>query len=164
MDCLADKKLVARYGVLCPDAESSVRGRCGPVGAHPDEGHKNDPRMEHLSYEDSLRELGLFSLEKAPGRPDSTLLVSEGGHRKEGVCGGRTMGNGFKLNEGRFRLDKRKMFFPVRDSKALAQLAQRGGGCPIPGDAQGQAGLGSEQSDQAAGVPVHCRGVGLEDF
>ena len=42
----------------------------------------------------------------------------------------------------------------------LAQVAQRGGGCPVPGDAQGQAGRGSEHLDPAVGVPVHCRGVG----
>ena len=29
-------------GVLCPDVESSVQKRRGPVGAHPEEGHKND--------------------------------------------------------------------------------------------------------------------------
>ena len=34
--------------------------------------------MEHLSYEDSLRELGLFTIEKAPGRPKSSLSVSKG--------------------------------------------------------------------------------------
>ena len=38
-----------------------------------------------------------------------------------------------------------------------ARVAQRGGGCPIPGDAQGQA-------DLALGVPIHCRGVGLDGF
>jgi len=27
-------------------------------------GHENDPRAEHLSYKDRLRESGLFSLEK----------------------------------------------------------------------------------------------------
>ena len=34
--------------------------------------------MEHLLYEDRLRQLGLFILEKAPGRPESSLSVSEG--------------------------------------------------------------------------------------
>ena len=37
------------------------------------------------------------------------------------------------------------------------QAAQRRGGCPIPGDFQGQAGCGSEQPD----IPVSCRGIGL---
>ena len=39
-------------------------------------------------------------------------------------------------------------------------VAQRGGGCPIPGDTQGQAVWDSEQPDGAVGVPVHGRGVG----
>ena len=44
----------------------------------------------------------------------------------------------------------------------MEQLAQRGGGYRIPGDTRGQAGWGSEQPDGAVGVPVRCRGVGLD--
>jgi len=40
-------------------------------------------------------------------------------------------------------LDVRKNFY-IRGGEALAQVAWRGGGAPIPGETQGQAGLGSE--------------------
>jgi len=36
----------------------------GAVGTGPEEGHKDDQRAGHLSCEERLRELGLFSLEK----------------------------------------------------------------------------------------------------
>jgi len=36
--------------------------------------------------------------------------------------------------------------------EVLAQAAQRGGGCPVHGDIQGQAGQGSEHLD----LPVRC--------
>lgn len=49
-----------------------------------------------------------------------------------------------------------KIFFVVRVVK-LAQVAQRGGRCPIPGNIQGQAGWGSEQSGLVQDAPAHCR-------
>jgi len=46
--------------------------------------------------------------------------------------------------------------------ETLAQVAQRGGLCPIPGNIDSQVGQGSEQSNPVEGVPAHCRGVGLD--
>ena len=78
--------------------------------------------LEHLSYEDRLREFGVVQpgKEKAPGRSNCSLPVPEGAHRKAGEglfireCSDRTRGNGFKLKESRFRLDVRKKSFTVR--------------------------------------------------
>ena len=39
------------------------------------------------------------------------------------------------------------MGFSGSGGEALEQVAQRGGGCPIPGDTESQAGWGAEQLD-----------------
>ncbi|KFQ42630.1 hypothetical protein N333_04195, partial [Nestor notabilis] len=78
--------------------------------------------LEHLSYEDRLRKLRLFSLEKRRLRGDLTAAFQylKGAYKDVGEglfdrdCCGRTRGNGFKLKQGKFRLDIRKKFFTVR--------------------------------------------------
>ena len=78
--------------------------------------------MEHISYEDRLKVLGLFSLEKRrhQGNLRAAFRYLKRSYRKEGdrlfsrVCGDRTRGNGFKLKEGRFRLDIGNNYFTVR--------------------------------------------------
>ena len=77
--------------------------------------------LEHFPYEDTLRELGLFSQEER--RLQGDLIVAfqylKGAYRKAGeghfrrAGSDRTRRNGFKLAEGRFRLDTRKKLFTV---------------------------------------------------
>ena len=71
--------------------------------------------MEHLSYEDRLRELGLFSLEKRrlQGDLSAAFQYLKGAYKKvreellTRACSDRTRGNGLELKEGRFKLDVR---------------------------------------------------------
>jgi len=74
--------------------------------------------LEYLSYEDRLRELGLFSLEKRRLEADIRAAFQ---YLQEGwrglftrACSDRTRGNGYKLKDSRFRLDIRKKFFTMR--------------------------------------------------
>ena len=52
--------------------------------------------------------------------------------------------------------------FYDKSNVALEWVAQRGDGHPVHGDTQCQARQDSEQPVLAVGVPVHCRGFGLD--
>ena len=73
--------------------------------------------LEHLSYKERLRELGLFSLEKRRLRRDlrAAFQYLKGPAREleDFLQGHGVIGQGvFKLNESRFRLDARKNSSP----------------------------------------------------
>jgi len=88
-------------------------------------------RLEPLCCEERLRELGLISLEKRRlwGHLIAAFQYLKGAYKKDRdklfirACCDRTRSNGFKLREGRFRLDIMKKVFTMRMVRHWHRLA-----------------------------------------
>ena len=74
------------------------------------------------------------------------------------ACSHRTRANSFNLKEDRYKEE----ILHCEGGETPAEVAQRGGRCPIPGNIPGQVERGSEQPDPVEDVPAHGRGAGVD--
>jgi len=132
-----------------------------PANSVSEEATKIIRGLEHLSYEDRLRDLGLFSLEKRKLQGDliTAFLYLKRPYKHEGnqvftwVRCVKTRRNHFKLKEVRCGLDVRGKIF-TECGEMLKQVAQRDCGCPILGGVHDQVGWGPGQPDLVSDTVV----------
>jgi len=124
--------------------------------------------LEHLCYEERLRESGLFSLEKRRLQRDfiEAFQSLKGAYKKDGdrhfsrACSNRTRGNSFKLKEGGFRLDIKKKFIIMRVVGHGNRLLREVVDASLPERVQGQAVWCFEQPGLVEVVPARGRDFG----
>jgi len=106
----------------------------------------------HLTYEERLKELGLFSLEKRWHRTGVYKHLMGGSKINRDrlflVVSSERRGNGHKLKYRKFHIDLRKNFSYCEDGRTLEKVARRSGGLSILGDTQNTTGEGPEQPAQ----------------
>lgn len=148
-------------GVLCSDLVPPMEERHGIVGAGPAEEVMNLIRgQEHLLYDDRMRKLGLFSLQKRRNVNTSQHLSGSGKVLWEAGqwffirnCSDMTKG----LKEEKCILNIRKKNY-CEGSEALEQIFQRSCDCSIPEIVQGQVGQCLEPPGVVEGDTAHDRG------
>ena len=105
----------------------------------------------------------MFSLEKRRLNAAFQYLKGAYKHEADGLFtrsdSDRTRGNGFKLKEGRFRLDVRRKYLTQRGVRCWHGCPEKLC-CPIPAGTQGQVGWGPGQSELVGGSPAQGRGWG----